>query len=119
VKRLRDYLGHIAEAIRRIETYTAGLDEPRFRADQMVQDAVLRNIEIIGEASRNISRAYPDFAAQNPQLELETAYKMRNAASHGYFSVDVGIVWSTISVDLPKLLADVEAAMATISPSNI
>ncbi len=64
--RLPDYLGHILEAIARIERYTAGLDGAAFAQNSLVQDAVIRNFEIIGEASRNISKRYPDFAATHP-----------------------------------------------------
>jgi uncharacterized protein with HEPN domain len=106
--RLLDYLRHIAEAIERIHQYTAGMDQAGFVASKITQDAVIRNIEIIGEAGRNITKTDPAFAAANPHLRLEAAYKMRNAVSHGYFAVDLGIVWATISIDLPKLLSDVK-----------
>jgi len=59
LNRVQDYLRHIAEAIRRIEEYTAGMDRDGFMASVMTQDAVIRNIEIIGEAGRNIMKAIP------------------------------------------------------------
>jgi uncharacterized protein with HEPN domain len=65
---------------------------------------VVRNFEIIGEASRNIERHHPEFAAAHPELPLAIAYEMRNALAHGYFKVDLGIVWRTIQRDLPHLL---------------
>lgn len=105
--RLRDYLGHIAEAIERIQRYTAGMDEAAFRASDVVQDAVIRNFEVIGEASRNIERHHADFAAAHPHLPIAAAYEMRNALAHGYFKVDLGIVWKTIQADLPGLLSAV------------
>lgn len=61
--RVPDYLGHILEAIERIERYVSGLDESAFLSSNLVQDAVIRNIEIIGEASNNIQRTDPSFAA--------------------------------------------------------
>lgn len=78
-QRLADYLAHIAEAIGRIDRYTANLDESTFLNDQLVQDAVVRNLEILGEASNNIERHCPEFAAQHPELPLAFAYQMRNA----------------------------------------
>ncbi|CAG9187213.1 HepT-like ribonuclease domain-containing protein [Cupriavidus pinatubonensis] len=57
----------------------------------MAQDAVIRNIEIIGEASHNIESHHPDFAAAHPELPLAFAYQMRNAVAHGYFKVDLGL----------------------------
>jgi uncharacterized protein with HEPN domain len=102
-QRLLDYLKHILEAIQRIDRYTAELVELTFLEDELVQDAVIRNFEIIGEASHNIERHYPDFAAEHPELPLAFAYEMRNALAHGYFKVDLEIVWKTIQRNLPEL----------------
>lgn len=77
--RLVDDLGHIVQAIDRIDRFTAGLDEAGFRAHDMAHDAVIRNLEVIGEACRNIERERPDFAAARPELPLGQAYAMRNA----------------------------------------
>lgn len=102
-QRLFDYLTHIVEAIVRIQDYTEALNELGFLENQMVQDAVIRNIEIIGEASHNIEKHYPEFAENHPELPLVVAYEMRNAVSHGYFKVDNEVVWRTIQNDLPHL----------------
>jgi uncharacterized protein with HEPN domain len=101
--RLADYLEHIVTAIERISTYVEDLTEPAFLANELVQDAVIRNFEVIGEASRNIERRYPEFVVAHPDLPLIAAYEMRNALSHGYFKVDLEIVWKTIHADLPAL----------------
>jgi uncharacterized protein with HEPN domain len=103
-QRLADYLAHIVQAIERIGRYTADLDEVAFLESEIVQDAVIRNFEIIGEASRNIERHHPEFAVTHPELPLAVAYEMRNALAHGYFKVDLSIVWRTIRKDLPHLL---------------
>lgn len=102
-QRLSDYLGHILQAIERIQRYTDDMDEVRFLRNEMAQDAVIRNFEVIGEASRNIERDHPDFATDHPELPLSFAHEMRNALAHGYFKVDLGIVWKTIENDLPHL----------------
>lgn len=102
-QRLHDYLGHIEQAIARIQRYIRDLDEVDFLRSEIVQDAVIRNFEIIGEASRNIERNHADFAAAHPELPLAIAYEMRNALAHGYFQVDIEIVWKTIRNDLPPL----------------
>lgn len=81
-----------------------------------MQDAVLRNFEVIGEASRNIERDCPDFAAAHPDLPLSFAYEMRNALAHGYFKVDFGIVWKTIENDLPDLRQQVQALTRGMAP---
>lgn len=71
--------------------------------DEKTQDAVIRNFEIIGEAANNIKCHHPEFARQHPELRLNFAYEMRNALAHGYFKIDLEIVWETIHADLPEL----------------
>lgn len=69
----------------------------------MVQDAVIRNIEVVGEAANNIRKHAPDFAQQHAQVPWEVIYAMRNRVSHGYFRVDLDLVWKTVKIDLPEL----------------
>jgi uncharacterized protein with HEPN domain len=102
-QRLQDYLAHIIQATQRIHHYTEDIDEVGFLDNELVQDAVIRNIEIIGEASNNIDKYHQDFAKLHPELPLVFAYEMRNAVAHGYFKVDLEIVWKTIKNDLPQL----------------
>ena len=106
-QRLVDYLSHILEAVERIASYTEDMDESAFLNDRMVQDAVLRNLEVIGEASNNIEKRFPEFAQAHPELPLASAYQMRNAVAHGYFKVDNEIVWRTIQRNLPGLSEEV------------
>jgi len=101
--RLNDYLTHILQAIQRIERYVAALDGAGFMRNELVQDAVIRNFEVIGEASHNIETRFPEFAAAHTELPLAFAYQMRNAIAHGYFQVDLEIVWKTIEKDVPDL----------------
>ena len=112
-QRLPDYLGHILQAIERIQRYTDDMDEVGFLQNEMAQDAVIRNFEVIGEASRNIERDYADFVAAHPELPLSFAYEMRNALAHGYFKVDLGIVWKTVENDLAYLQQQVQALIRT------
>jgi len=113
--RVADYLEHILEATRRIEDYCHGMDQKAFLSNRLVQDAVIRNFEIIGEASRNIERVDPSFLTAHPELPLSFAYEMRNFLSHGYFKVDLALVWRTIKADLPSLRKQVVDAMGNIS----
>ncbi|HRP96118.1 MAG TPA: DUF86 domain-containing protein [Rhodocyclaceae bacterium] len=117
-QRLIDYLTHILEAIGRISRYTTDLDQAGFLASQLVQDAVIRNLEIIGEASHNIETHYPEFAAAHRELPLAFAYQMRNAVAHGYFKVDLEIVWRTIHSDLPGLSHQVQSVLAGLSSGD-
>lgn len=112
-QRLVDYLMHIVEAIDRINRYIEGMNAQGFLNNQLVQDAVIRNLEIIGEASRNVEKHYPLFASEHSELPLSSAYQMRNAIAHGYFKVDYAIVWKTIQADLPTLYQQVQQVTQT------
>lgn len=101
--RLADFFEHILTATDRISKYTDNMTEAEFLEHPLVQDAVIRNIEVIGEACRNIESHYPQYAAEHHELPLRQAYDMRNALSHGYFSIDFRIVWRTIHNQLPDL----------------
>ena len=114
-QRLQDYLEHILLAIKRIQEYCSEIDELGFLQCQLIQVAVIRNFEVIGEASRNIERLFPDFAVAHPDLPLMIAYEMRNALAHGYFKVDLQIVWKTIEVNLPILEEQVLKAIEASS----
>jgi uncharacterized protein with HEPN domain len=110
--RLEDYLKHVLKAIDRIQTYCDDMSEASFLSSQITQDAVIRNFEIIGEASKNIERvATPEFLTSHSDLPLAFAYDMRNVLAHGYYKVDLGVVWKTIEADLPNLKIMVEKAI--------
>jgi len=117
-QRLSDYFNHILEAIERIEEYVSDLDEIAFLGNKLVQDAVIRNFEVIGEASNNIEKRFPEFVAAHPELPLTSAYQMRNAVAHGYFQVDFEILWKTIQRDLPSLHTKVEGIRVKLSLEN-
>ena len=103
VLRIPDYLEHILEAIERIDRYLEDTDEVAFLNDQKTQDAVVRNFEIIGEAAHNIESYHAKFAAAHPEVPWTVVYAMRNRVAHGYFKVDLGMIWKTIHTDLPEL----------------
>jgi uncharacterized protein with HEPN domain len=113
-QRLADFLAHILEAIKRIDEYVSDMDEVTFLGHKLVQDAVIRNFEIIGEASNNIEKRFPEFVASHPELPLSSAYQMRNAVSHGYFKVDFEIIWKTIQSELPGLYSKIRDAQANL-----
>ena len=117
-QRLPDYLHHILEAIERIEEYVSELDEMAFLGNKLVQDAVIRNFEVIGEASNNIEKRFPEFVAAHPELPLASAYQMRNAVAHGYFQVDFEILWKTIQRDLPGLHTKVDEIRVKLTLGN-
>lgn len=95
------YLQDILEAIKSIGEYTKGLTYADYTADKKTVDAVVHNLEIIGEAANNISN---DFTAEHEDIPWQKMIGMRNKMVHEYFGVDQGIIWQTIQVDLPPLL---------------
>ncbi|MEN9376458.1 MAG: hypothetical protein RL710_1615 [Pseudomonadota bacterium] len=109
ILRLDEYLGHIVQAIDRVHRYVDDMVELTFLRDEKTQDAVIRNFEVIGEASNNIKKYHPDFVVQHPEVPLNFAYEMRNALAHGYFKIDFEVVWKTIHTDLPELRTQVAA----------
>ncbi len=96
----RVYVKHMLESIERIKRYVAGLSRQEFMEDDMVRDAVIRNIEIIGEAARNIPE---EFASAHRDIPWRAMADMRNRVIHGYFSIDWDIVWEVIVSDIPDL----------------
>ena len=114
ILRIPDYLEHILEAIERIDLYLADTDEVAFLNDQKTQDAVIRNFEIIGEAAHNIERYHAEFAANHPEVPWTVIYAMRNRVAHGYFNVDLEMVWKTIHADLPELHAQIKRLLEEI-----
>ncbi len=94
------FLRHIVESIETIESYAAGKTFETFLDALKDQDAVMRRIEIIGEATRNL----PDgFKVEHPEIPWKKIAGMRNMLIHEYFIVDLKAVWDTVHDDLPLL----------------
>ena len=106
VLRIPDYLEHIVEGIERIHRYVSDVSEVDFLADEKTQDAVIRNFENIGEAAHNIEHYHSKFADAHPDIPWTVVYAMRNRVAHGYFKVDLEMIWKTIHSDLPELHTD-------------
>lgn len=85
-----------------------------FNRDTRTQDAVIRSIQIIGEAANKVRTADPEFAAQHPQIPWAVMYGMRNRVIHDYFEVDLAVVWQTVQQDLPELRDQILALLNDI-----
>ena len=94
------------EAISQIESYTADLSYSQFEPERLTQDAVIRQLEIIGEASRNLSE---EFRAGHPDPAWPQIIALRNRLIHAYFDVNLGIVWDIVQNDLPQLKQHITA----------
>ncbi len=94
------YLKDILDAIERIETYMHRIDRAKFASDSMRQDAIVRQVEIIGEAARQVSDV---FKQRHPQMPWSKMIGMRNELVHAYFRVDIPTVWDTVNHDIPEL----------------
>jgi len=116
--RTRDYLAHIVEAIERAKACLDGVpDAVALETKWMEQDAVIRSITVIGEAATKILQVDPDFVSLHPEVPWRQMSAMRNRVVHNYFEVDLDIVWSTVSHDLPALKLQIQSIMATSRPS--
>jgi len=95
----RLYLADMRGAVERILRYTAG-GRAAFFADPMVQDAVIRNLEVMGEAVRQVSATT---RADHPEIPWKQIAGTRDRVIHGYFTVDLEIVWEIVETELPPL----------------
>lgn len=98
------YLNHIRECIERIERY-AGLGHEDFLKNTMVQDAIYRNLEIIGEAARNLNE---NTRGKMPDVPWKKVIGLRNVLIHAYDGVDPLEVWLVIEKELPKLKSEIQ-----------
>ncbi|MCL5010514.1 MAG: DUF86 domain-containing protein [Patescibacteria group bacterium] len=99
------FLRHILESIVWIEKDTAGFSEQEFRRNVPIQDAVLRRLEIIGEAVRNLPE---DFKDKHSSISWQDISDMRNQLIHHYFGVDLHTVWRVVQDDLPPFKRQIE-----------
>ena len=94
---------HMIEACESVQRFIQGRRRLDFESDQMLLFAVVRAVEVLGEAASKVSE---DTRSACPEIPWAEITSMRNRLIHGYFDIDIDIVWNTASVELPALLAD-------------
>ncbi len=103
------YLEHIAEAISRIANYIADMDAPAFHSTPVVQDACIRQLEIIGEATKRLTT---EFRNKHTHVPWKDIAGMRDILIHDYLNVDLDLVWKTVKEKIPELNVDIEPILA-------
>lgn len=112
IKDNKIYLEHIKDAINQINKYSKDIDHDGFIKSRLVQDATIRQLEIIGEATKNLSE---DFRNKYKNIPWRNIAGMRDKLIHGYMGVDLEDVWKTIKEDIPTLSNEVNIALKELN----
>ena len=108
--RLPDYLDHMQQAAMDACAFVEGLGKADFLEDKRTQQAVIMSLIIIGEAVTKVMDSYAEFVQAHAQVPWRNMRGMRNRMAHGYFDVNLDMVWDTVQTALPELLKQLPAA---------
>ena len=109
---LADLIGHMHDAARQACDYVEGMALDEFVQDKRTQQAVIFNLMILGEAATRLLKEHGDFLAEHPSVPWSSMKGMRNRLAHGYFDIDLTVVWQTVQSSLPTLMAELPAIQA-------
>jgi len=107
--RLPDYLDHIQQAATDACGFVEGLGKDDFLEDKRTQQAVIMSLIIIGEAVTKVMDGYAEFAQTHTQVPWRNMRGMRNRIAHGYFDINLDVLWDTVQAALPELLKQLPA----------
>lgn len=107
--RLPDYLDHMQQAATDACGFVEGLDKDEFLEDKRTQQAVIMSLIIIGEAATKVMDGYAEFVQAHAQVPWRNMRGMRNRIAHGYFDINLDVVWDTVQTALPELLKQLPA----------
>ena len=110
--RLPDYLDHMHQAAADACSFVEGLSKAEFLSDKRTQQAVVMSLIIIGEAATKVMDRYLEFAGAHPAVPWRSMRGMRNRIAHGYFDINLDVVWDTVQTALPALLQQMPAVRA-------
>ena len=102
--RLPDYIDHIQQAAADVCSFVEGLAKDDFLTDKRTQQAVIMSLIIIGEAVTKVMDGYAEFALTHAQVPWRNIRGMRNRIAHGYFDINLDMVWDTVQTALPELI---------------
>ena len=103
------FLKHILESIKLIESFSKNLNKNKFLKNKLRQNAIVRELEIIGEAVKNLPHNY---TARHPNIEWSKIAGLRDKLIHHYFGVDLNTVWDVVKGDLPQLKKKIQEILA-------
>jgi uncharacterized protein with HEPN domain len=107
--RLSDYLEHVQQAATDACRFVEGLSKNDFLADKRTQQAVVMSLIIIGEAATKVMDRHPQFTQAHAAVPWRSMRGMRNRIAHGYFEINLDVVWDTVQMALPQLLKQLPA----------
>ncbi|HEY4690045.1 MAG TPA: DUF86 domain-containing protein [Anaerolineae bacterium] len=109
------YLHHILDAIERISNYVQGISRDEFMHTPLIQDGVVRQLEIVGEASRNLSE---DLRQGHSNVPWNQIIGLRNRIIHAYFDINLRVVWEIVQNDLVRLHQQIQAILEEMGQSH-
>ena len=101
--RLIDLIDHMQQASNDACSFVEGLGKEDFFEDKRTQNAVLMSILVLGEAATKLMDRYPDFVKKHPEISWNSMKGMRNRLAHGYFDINLDVVWDTVTIAVPDL----------------
>lgn len=113
IGRLQLWLEQMHEATEQALAYVEDMSKDEFFADKRTQQAVVLNLLVIGELAAKLLEQHGDFVGGHPDIAWSSMKGMRNRIAHGYFELDIGVVWETTQRALPELLAHLPTVAAS------
>lgn len=106
--RPQDLITHIEQAALDAMSFVNEMDRAQFESDKKAQQAVIYSLLIVGEAATKVMDRYPEFASANSHIPWRSMRGMRNRFAHGYFDINLDVVWDTVQNAVPELLLQIE-----------
>ena len=114
VNRLADYLDPMRQAIADAQSFTEGMAQADFEQDRRTQQAVVMSLIVLGEAATKVMDQHSAFAAEHNHIPWRNMRGMRNRIAHGYFDINLEVVWDTVQTALPALKSQLDALPSSV-----